>query len=72
MYTIKENNKKQITGIHAIKDNVVKTVTRVYAVVQNTVVLVWTLAQDVISSVFSAGYWMNNEGWDNNDSWKND
>lgn len=71
MYTIKDNKSRQVTGIYAVKDSAVRTITQVYTIVKNTAVLVWSLSQDLIYSVFGAGYWMNNEGWDNNDSWKN-
>lgn len=71
MYTIKDNESKQISKVSAVKDGVIKSITNIYTVVQSEIKLVWTSIKDIISSVFGSGKWMNDEPWNNNDAWKN-
>lgn len=72
MYTIKDGKSKEITNIYAVKDSAVKTITNVYSIIKGKAVLIWTAIKDVISGVFSRGYWQNNESWNNEDPWKNE
>lgn len=71
MYTIKDGKSKEITNIYAVKNEAIKTVTNIYSIVKGKAVLIWTAIKDFIVSVFSQGYWQNNEGWNNEDPWKN-
>lgn len=71
MYIIKDGKKVETSGIYAIKDKVKRTITNVYAVIAGSAVRVWTIATDIISGVFSQGFWKNSEGWNNDDAWKN-
>lgn len=71
MYTVKDGSTKSLNKAYVIKDATVRAITNIYAVVQGAAVLIWTAASDIISSVFSKGYWVNDAGWKNTDSWKN-
>lgn len=73
MYTIKGGESKEITNIYTVvKDKVIKSITNVYSIIGGNAVLIWTAVKDFIASVFSQGYWQNNEGWNNQDMWKNE
>lgn len=71
MYTIQEGKTKPIESVYAIKDKTLKVISNIYSIIEGKVTLVWTAVKDLISGVFSAGYWDNKEGWNNKDAWKN-
>lgn len=54
---------REITGVYFID----KTISNIYLGTQ----LIWTLAKDVVSSCFGAGYWINDKPWLNDDNWRN-
>lgn len=71
MYILKNDNPTEISNIYAVKNETVRIIKNVYSIVKGNAVLVWTALKDALSSVFSRGYWINEEGWNNEDSWKN-
>ena len=72
MKYIKNGNTKEVSGIHVFKDNTLRTISNVYSYIGGKLVLIWTISNDIISSVFGSGIWMNDEYWNNEDLWKNE
>lgn len=72
MKYIQNGNPKEVSGIHIFKDNTLRAISNVYSYIGGKLVLIWTIAKDIISSVFGSGVWMNAETWDNEDVWKNE
>lgn len=71
MEIIKNQKVHETSDVYVIKNNSVKSITDIYSIVKGKTVLVWTSIKDFVSGVFSAGYWMSDEGWNNEDAWKN-
>ena len=68
----KNGTPKDISNIQAFKGGIIRSISNVYSYIGNKLVLVWSIAQDIISSVFGSGVWRNDEAWNNEDVWKNE
>lgn len=68
----KNGTLKDISNIQVFKGGIMRSISNVYSYIGGKLVLVWTAAKDIISSVFGSGVWMNDETWNNEDVWKNE